>query len=605
MSNNTEVQDFTIEKLLTKDKYIIPIYQRNYDWDQKEIGQLIQDIWDYADAEKNKEDQQPYYIGTLVTYLIENNKYEVLDGQQRLTTLYIVCAVLKHLKQEDQAIQEISKELNLCFEAREGSSKTLKNILDENSLQNILNGNLEDEKQSIIDGFKDCHAYFKNLGNNIDLEKFTGYFLNNVILVRTVVPKDTELNHYFEIMNNRGEQLEKHEILKARLLQKIDEEARNKYATIWDACSQMNSYVQMNFNTKDRENLFGEDWDRDSLDIDKYLKENEDKEHKNNEETKANTITKILEQRKKYENNENKNDTEEIERFESVIDFPNFLLQVLKATEQDKDISLDDKKLLEEFKKFEEYEEFPEKFITNLLAYRFWFDKNIIKRQTVDSKDSWSLQTLNCENKNQNYTNTSLENHINILMIQSMFHVSFTAKTNKNWLQNIFEKCYQEDNMNIETLEGIARVRVNDIEIDRLCYGGKDNHPTRYLFHLIDYLIWRKDKDKKFSFKIRNSIEHFLPQDPGYSKEIDLENSDDNRHSFGNLALVTRGQNSRFSNHSPQEKANKIGSSITEQSLKFQLMLEEAKDWNAEKIKAHQEKMSELLKNFQNQKEQK
>ena len=604
MSNNNKVKvnDFNIQELLKNDTYIIPIYQRNYAWGNEEIEQLIQDIWDYADAEKNKEDQQPYYIGTLVTYLRENNKYEVLDGQQRLTTLYIVCAVLKHLKQKDKAIQEISKKLNLHFEAREESSKTLKNILREEQ---------EGDQKSIIDGFKCCCEYFNDSNNKIDLKKFTGYFLNKVILVRTIVPEGTELNHYFEIMNNRGEQLEKHEILKARLLENIDEEARNKYATIWDACSQMNSYVQMNFNTEDRKNLFGEDWN--NLDIDKYLKENDSDGTKED----TDTITKILEpdQREKYGNNENKDDKEEIERFESVIDFPNFLLQVLKATEQDKGISLDDKQLLKEFKQFEENKEFSKKFIENLLAYRFWFDENIIKRQTVDSKDSWSLQKLNCENKNQNYTNTFLENHINILMIQSMFHVSFTAKTNKNWLQNIFEKCYQDnmnDNMKIETLEGIARDLVKGIKIDRLCYGGKDNHPSRYLFYLIDYLIWKKEEKKesdrkyqKFSFKIRNSIEHFLPQNTDYLKGIDPENLHNCLHSFGNLALVTRGQNSSFSNHSPQEKANRIGSSSTEQSLKFQLMLEEAKDWNAKKIEAHQEKMSELLKNFQNQKEQK
>ena len=175
----------------------------------------------------------------MVTHLRKNDgKYEVLDGQQRLTTFYILCAVLKkNLNEGNTNLEEISKDLNLHFEAREESSQTL---------QNILKRHLEGEQRSIIAGFKVAESYLKE--KKIDLEKFTTYFLEKVILVRTVVPEDIDLNHYFEIMNNRGEQLEKHEIIKARLLSAIiNENQRSKYAKIWEACSQMESYVQMNF----------------------------------------------------------------------------------------------------------------------------------------------------------------------------------------------------------------------------------------------------------------------------------------------------------------------------------------------------------------------
>ena len=68
--------------------YVIPIYQRNYAWERDEICALIKDVHDSMDMGKTV-----YYIGTLVTYKRDENKYEVIDGQQRLTTIYIILSV--------------------------------------------------------------------------------------------------------------------------------------------------------------------------------------------------------------------------------------------------------------------------------------------------------------------------------------------------------------------------------------------------------------------------------------------------------------------------------------------------------------------------------
>lgn len=87
------------------------------------------------------------------------------------------------------------------------------------------------------------------------------------MLIRTQVPKNIDLNHYFEIMNTRGEQLEFHEIMKAKVLGAIksSDTERDRLdkiiaSTIWDACSQMNKYVQMCFPTEKRKSIFGESW---------------------------------------------------------------------------------------------------------------------------------------------------------------------------------------------------------------------------------------------------------------------------------------------------------------------------------------------------------
>ena len=69
--------------------YKIPIYQRNYAWERDEISALIKDIYDSMVIDK-----PIYYIGTLVTFKRDENVFEVIDGQQRLTTIYIVLTAM-------------------------------------------------------------------------------------------------------------------------------------------------------------------------------------------------------------------------------------------------------------------------------------------------------------------------------------------------------------------------------------------------------------------------------------------------------------------------------------------------------------------------------
>jgi uncharacterized protein with ParB-like and HNH nuclease domain len=91
--------------------------------------------------------------------------------------------------------------------------------------------------------------------------------LDLIRIIRTQVPKDIDLNHYFEIMNTRGEQLELHEILKAKIIgaiktgDKVTETDKMIAATIWDACAQMDKYVQMSFSVAVRGQLFDNNWD--------------------------------------------------------------------------------------------------------------------------------------------------------------------------------------------------------------------------------------------------------------------------------------------------------------------------------------------------------
>ena len=71
-------------------KYVIPLYQRNFAWRSEEINQLLQDLIDACQTAET----QNYYIGSLVTLQRHNGEFEVIDGQQRLTTLSLISKML-------------------------------------------------------------------------------------------------------------------------------------------------------------------------------------------------------------------------------------------------------------------------------------------------------------------------------------------------------------------------------------------------------------------------------------------------------------------------------------------------------------------------------
>ena len=128
--------------------------------------------------------------------------------------------------------------------------------------------NLNTEMIALYDSKEKLERYNYYIGSiidtlikKIDKNSFLSQ-LKKVKIYRIEVPKNTDLNRYFEIMNTRGEQLEQHDILKAKLMSVIsNDKIKEQFAKVWDACSDMTGYVQMHFDTEMRDQLFGQNWD--------------------------------------------------------------------------------------------------------------------------------------------------------------------------------------------------------------------------------------------------------------------------------------------------------------------------------------------------------
>lgn len=611
--------------------YKIPIYQRNYAWERDEIYALIKDVHDSL--------KKPvYYIGTLVTYKRDDNVFEVIDGQQRLTTIYIILKAL--------GIETIPNALT--YSARKVSAATIEKMPD-----------FGDEKDlGISNGFE----YAKDSLNSIvgekkaDTDAFKEYFLNNVHIIHYRVPKDVDLNHYFEVMNSRGEQLEKHEIVKAKLSEQLigDAVAMEKFSRIWEACSDMSFYIQQKL--PGMTSVFGktmESFDIESFDEFSISDACSSLGIKSISELLNAPIRKL----------ESMDEDDQNDSFQPIIDFPNFLLIVLKITrvwnEEDFDplsFTLDDKELIKEFEKVNLTPDFVKDFAYNLLLAKYFLDNYLIHHTDgVDRavENPWKLQYFYKKGSNAAYLKDLYEDkkaqQDEVIQLLSMFEVAFTPKQRKNYLfyclYHLFEDC-DLDNY-VEFLRNLAdkyffdvyldesklnelkqpkpnsfdetilsgnelNVELEDVERDfEIIYPvGACNIPL-YVFNYTDYKLWKKyadelrgNKTKKgskertqffeelgcsdfeldpfnnFYFsRTRKSLEHYYPQaKAGEGKQLSSEEI----NCFGNFAMIGSDANSSGSNWNPIDKKNRYldtkSNQVSVASLKFRIMLQICQD---------------------------
>lgn len=590
-----ELKVLQVSEIFNDAKYKIPIYQRNYAWEEKQIEQLIDDIYGSDGT---------YFLGNLIVNQTEQDVYEVIDGQQRLTTLYLI---------EKYLGMNVLKD-SLYFEAREKSNRTLL-IIGTEQKNNVLD---ELQSEEINNGYNFIEGYFQR--GKINPKEFKEK-LNNVQLIRIQVPKNIDLNHYFEIMNTRGEQLEFHEIAKAKFLSKLSTDRDKRAgAIIWDACSNMDTYVQMNFDLKTRKRLFSSDWSGLNSEVSNF-DEVRDRIIIENADTLTNgakTLIEILKDPNPIEIN-NGNNIEENERFESIISFPNFILQVNEAISKldENESMLDDKNFLKNIELHWESEERTKAFLYNLLRCRVLFDKYILKREFArDYKETgkWSLQRLECYKDDKNgylkpkYVGTfggDNDNNKKIRTLQSCLRITYTSHKTMHWISLVLKKMIEDENNDIlNILENYCSRKVIESNY-RNCSGFGFE---RIVFTYLDYILYRDGysykEDKiiyplkdEWQFQFRNSIEHFYPQNP-LNIKIHAKWEYEDLNSFGNLALITVSGNSKFSNLPPEVKI-KLNPSIINQSLKLKIMKymisKNAHIWSKEISDKHKEEMLNIL----------
>lgn len=268
-----------VKEIFTNKWYKIPEYQRPYVWGKEQVCDLLADIMN--EAEKNKElkkgnpsANREYFLGSLVWKTTVRNdgvsnyeEFEVLDGQQRLTTMLLIHAVIRDLTNNDKRKKNCEEAIFQEADPDDGIPERLRLIFGiRGDVQNFIDtyvkadgGTLQFEqlaKEQKADSDVNCvhmaevilaiHEYFA-VNTQEKIEMFFGFFRTNTKIIYISSTELEDAFHLFNVMNNRGIKLRNSDILKAKnLAQVTDEKKRLKYAEQWEQI----------------ENYFGEDFDQ-------------------------------------------------------------------------------------------------------------------------------------------------------------------------------------------------------------------------------------------------------------------------------------------------------------------------------------------------------
>lgn len=525
------IKDIYYGNSSTATTYKIPIYQRNYAWERDEIFALIKDIHDSMVIDK-----PVYYIGTLVTFKRDENVFEVIDGQQRLTTIYIILTAMG---------EKLAN--RLAYSSRKTSTQTITAMSKFEKNKEVKDSDFGEEYDL---GIKNGYNFAKEALKDVNMDKFKEYFLNHVHIIHYRVPKDVDLNHYFEVMNSRGEQLEKHEIVKAKLSALLEKEDMKKFCQIWEACSDMSFYIQQKLpnmyiqkELPNKKNVFGTDM---SNFIPQSFEELYIESNHTEDKMTTKSIAELLNAPVKKEIA--KGDCDSNDSFQPIIDFPNFLLIVLKITRmQEKgfnpsEFTLDDKELINEFDKVKLTPEFVTQFAYNLLLAKYYLDNYMVHHINGEDKaieNPWKLQYYCKKGKGKSAYMADLIDHDKskqreLVHLLSMFEVAFTAKQRKNYLfycllylfndwdknnylnfvRNLADKYFfdvyldanklnernqPKPNSFDETIIQNGKLNVGLKDINRNFNGiypqGSSNIPL-FVFNYTDYRLWKKYADE-------------------------------------------------------------------------------------------------------------
>lgn len=547
---------YTPEKIV-EEKLIfsIPLYQRLFSWGEEQVKGLLYDLKNHFDPDLDN--GTPYYLGML-SCIKSGNHYDLIDGQQRFTVMILLAIVLRNYYEKWNGFLDGGKRLR--FMSRTKDNEYLTAVI--NRQVEILDPNrkMEDGKKIIFD-FMVSQFSSDDMRESFAKSAYTrmSFFFSELPLSYASNP--ASLNKYFEAMNAGGKGLEQHEILKVKLMR--GEENKVHLTQIWNAVCDLNRPV-IKRNEKDLEEGYRS----------KYMQAIElCRNHRFNE------AFELCESSYDTEDNNEIGDIEAkqqdfrqsfIETGErSFITFPEFLMMVIDIyLNLSGSYSFYRKELL----KIYESHPIPDKqdFYNQLLFYRLLLDYYIVYKEGDENTNKYDIVFK------EGASAEALKQY------QSMLYVSQSPFY--NWLKPVLERLHNETVRDTDELLLWIKEIDNSLhplprDVNEMTY---DNGIDRYWFWRLDYYLWERKEDyfkteeekqivEEYVFRANRSIEHLHPQ---HQENNDIW-SDDDIHSFGNLAMISQSFNSQQSDDPVTVKFARIKDQAhnhTLQSIKMYLM---------------------------------
>ena len=445
-TDNQKYRFKTIRELLCESQsgeiFKIPAYQRQYTWT---IEQEIQELMD--DIKFQTQNGATYYLGSLVTCINKGKTQDVIDGQQRLTTLWLLLQCLK--TQYDQKIDIVEGVLR--FDEVRVSANTLLEKIEHLEKNEFLSLEDNDPAFPMLKAFNGI----KELLSIDNLDSFVEGLLDRTQVLCLQLPEQTDVSLFFERMNDRGEQMEEVDLIKARLMEilfKAGYETHNA-EIIWSACQNMNTFVQSSFLSAQKsetqhleEIIFGEKF------IDFRLKDHDERifpKRKRSDSQQRNEKSLSWGDYLNVGNTTKGKGTDIKDKFIAITDFPHLLVHVLSIfrpsrNKENKLIPLTTTGLYGQFEAIFGFKNVRDgsnakevmDFLYRLLKCRYLLDTFFIK-SSVSNKNLETWELCNFDKNDINLFDTEKigsENKSNVKLMLSLLHCSFTSREYKNWL---------------------------------------------------------------------------------------------------------------------------------------------------------------------------
>ena len=655
MSHQVQTEVWTLKSISEQNiAFVIPSYQRPYVWSEDDVKKLFQDI---VGAFENNDSH--YYIGTVLTAKNSQSTglvYELVDGQQRTTTLILISLAFKY--------QQINSELNkvathhnqprLTFAIRDQVQALLSAWLGLKTESKPSDADIKKDEylQRLDEALKVLNNQLAQLKDKLDLAALAQYIFNHVQWVNNVMPTGMDVNKLFTTANNSGIQLEQTDILKAFLLKKIITD-KARYEAIWQACEQMDNYFERNA----KQIFVATDWKTiqpetlaqfdarifllTDLTDDKVspLSSERDKTNQPTINNLANDKTGLAD--KNDDHTGKINTTEEygdIVYCRSIISFALLLLHAYRIFlhqqgQQDISGKFHPDRLIKTFEAFfnKALEDEVKAFLECLWQVRYQFDRCVVKwvKQTEDNEQHLTLTNIIFSEKAIQRTPikaTELSALQSVSYFTSGHNTQYWLTPLLGWLieqqatptKETLSRLEQiDDSLSLAQLtqkeasfvllQGANPTAKSIDEIITYLIGSKGTGFEHYWFQKLEYLLLKHQeaylkgtdpiKLEKYRITSKNSVEHVYPQNERYGRKL----SDDRAYldAFGNLVLLSVGQNSAYGNDDVSIKESKFYNKPTIDSLKLAHIFVTKKalgEWSENAITQHQDIMLNLLR---------
>ncbi|WP_257993811.1 DUF262 domain-containing protein [Bacillus amyloliquefaciens] len=250
MATTIEVNKQSVKQLLETgkvNKFIIPEYQRPYAWSDEQVQTLFDDLVEYT---KN-ENESTYFLGTIVSYENENNEQEIIDGQQRITSLFLLLRALYsklHSMTETREVKNFKGQIESALWEQDELTAEVdyeKTLIESRVMRDEGNQTFSKilTKGTIEERAKDSYSLNYNIFTEL-IENYTTnepelffWFIRNVLNKAILLPitadsQDTALT-IFSTLNDRGLALSDADIFKAKIYNQLDAEGKAAFIEQW------------------------------------------------------------------------------------------------------------------------------------------------------------------------------------------------------------------------------------------------------------------------------------------------------------------------------------------------------------------------------------